>query len=57
MFSNLIEIAPYLSNEQSNVITNIQDPSKFADKVISLLNITTPEKQMILEENEVSKKD
>ena len=56
LFANLIEVAPYLSDEQSNIISNIQDPSKFGDKVISLLNISTQEKQMILEELDVAKK-
>ena len=37
LFSNLIEVAPYLSDEQSNVLSNIQDPEKIADKAISLL--------------------
>ena len=56
LFANLIDIAPYLSDEQSNIISNIQDPSKFADKAISLLNISTQEKQLILEELDLSKK-
>ena len=56
LFANLIDIAPYLSDEQSNILSNIQDPSKFADKAISLLNITTQEKQLILEEMDVAKK-
>ena len=56
LFANLIDIAPYLSDEQSNIISNIQDPSKFSDKAISLLNISTQEKQLILEELDVSKK-
>jgi len=56
LFANLIEIAPYLSDEQSNIISNISDPSKFADKAISLLNVTTQEKQLILEEIDVGKK-
>ena len=53
-FANLIDIAPYLSDEQSNIISNIQDPSKFADKAISLLNISTQEKQLILEELDIA---
>ena len=56
LFANLIDIAPYLSDEQSNIISNIQDPSKFADKAISLLNISTQEKQLILEELDIAKK-
>jgi len=56
LFGSLIDVAPYLSDEQSNIISNIQDPSKFADKAISLLNISTQEKQLILEELDISKK-
>ena len=56
LFTKLIEVAPYLSDEQTNVISNVQDPSKFTDKIISLLNIGTKEKQMILEEVDVRKK-
>ena len=56
LFTKLIEVAPYLSDEQTNVISNVQDPSKFTDKIISLLNIGTKEKQMILEEIDVRKK-
>ena len=56
LFTKLIEVAPYLSDEQTNVISNVQDPSKFTDKIISLLNIGTQEKQMILEEVDVQKK-
>ena len=48
LFSNLIEVAPYLSDEQSNVLSNIQDPEKIVDKAISLMNIQTSEKQSIL---------
>tara|TARA_B110000116_G_scaffold245127_1_gene236018 strand:- start:59 stop:2413 length:2355 start_codon:yes stop_codon:yes gene_type:complete len=56
LFSNLIEVAPYLSDEQSNVLSNIQDPGKIADKAISLMNIQTKEKQSILEELNVYKR-
>jgi ATP-dependent Lon protease len=56
LFSNLIEVAPYLSDEQSNVLSNIQDPEKIADKAISLMNIQTKEKQSILEEINVYKR-
>ena len=56
LFSNLIEIAPYLSEEQTNILINIQDPSQIADKAISVMNIPTKEKQQILEEIDVTKK-
>jgi len=56
LFSNLIEVAPYLSDEQSNVLSNIQDPEKIADKAISLMNIQTEEKQSVLKELNVYKR-
>ncbi len=49
-FKTLIDIAPYLSDEQSNVLNNIQNPGKLADKAISLMNVPTKEKQSVLEE-------
>ena len=39
LFANLINVAPYLSEEQSNVLINIQKPEKISDKAISLMNI------------------
>ena len=56
LFSNLIEVAPYLSDEQSNVLSNVQDPAKIADKAISLMSISTKEKQSILEELNIYKR-
>ena len=56
LFSNLIEVAPYLSDEQSNVLSNLQAPDKISDKSISLMNISTKEKQSILEELNVYKR-
>ena len=53
LFTNLINVAPYLSDEQSNVLINIQKPEKISDKAISLMNISTNEKQEILEEFDV----
>ncbi len=50
IYSKLIEIAPYLSEEQASALTNIKHPGRIADKAISLMNIPTNEKQEILEE-------
>ena len=55
-FSNLIDIAPYLSEEQSNLLINIKEPSRLADKAISVMNIQTAEKQNILEEYDIKEK-
>ena len=56
LFASLIEVASYLSDEQSSVLSNIQAPEKIADKAISLMNIPTREKQTILEELNVYKR-
>ena len=56
IFSNLIDIAPYLSEEQSNLLVNIKDPSRLADKAVSVMNIQTAEKQNILEEFDIKEK-
>ena len=56
VFKNLIEIAPYLSDEQANIFNSIQDAGKLADKAISLMNISTKEKQEILEELDIQER-
>ena len=56
IFKRLIEIAPYLSEEQYNALSNIQNPGKLADKVIALMNISTNEKQDVLEELDIKKR-
>lgn len=56
IFKKLIEIAPYLSEEQYQAISNIQNPAKLADKAIALMNISTKEKQDILEEMDIKKR-
>ncbi len=56
IFKKLIEIAPYLSEEQYQAISNIQNPAKLADKAIALMNISTNEKQDILEELDIKKR-
>ena len=56
LFSNLIEIAPYLSEEQTNILINIKDPSQISDKAVSVINIPTKEKQGILEKLDIKEK-
>ena len=56
IFKKLIDIAPYLSEEQFHVLSNIQNPGKLVDKAISLMNIPTNEKQDILEELDIKKR-
>ena len=49
-FSKLIDIAPYLSGEQIKIFSNVKDPGKLADRTISMMNVSTAEKQEVLEE-------
>tara|TARA_Y100000588_G_scaffold394410_1_gene514783 strand:+ start:1760 stop:4186 length:2427 start_codon:yes stop_codon:yes gene_type:complete len=56
IFKKLIEIAPYLSEEQYQAISNIQNPAKLADKAIALMNISTKEKQNVLEEMDINER-
>jgi ATP-dependent Lon protease len=50
VFAELIQVAPYLTEEHSGMLSNIQKPARLADKSISLLNIVNHEKQEVLEE-------
>ena len=56
IFKKLIDIAPYLSEEQYHALSSIQNPGKLSDKAISLMNISTNDKQDILEEMNVKKR-
>ena len=56
IFKKLIDIAPYLSEEQYHALSSIQNPGKLADKAISLMNISTNEKQDVLEELDIKKR-
>ena len=56
IFKKLIDIAPYLSEEQYHALSNIQNPGKLADKAIALMNISTNEKQDVLEELDIKKR-
>jgi len=56
IFKKLIEIAPYLSDDQANTLINIKNPSKLIDKTISLINTSTQNKQNILNEIDVKER-
>ena len=56
VFSELIQIAPNLSEEHTGMLSNIQKPSRLADRTISLLTVPNPEKQEVLEELDVKKR-
>ena len=53
IFQKLIKVAPYLSEDKSTALSNIQNPSKLADKAVSLMNIATSEKQDVLDEMDI----
>ena len=55
-FSELIQIAPNLSEEHTGMLSNIQKPARLADRAVSLLTVSNPEKQDILEELDVKKR-
>ena len=49
-FSELIQVAPNLTEEHSGKLSNIQKPSRLADRAVSLLTVPNQEKQDVLEE-------
>jgi ATP-dependent Lon protease len=49
LFQRAVELAPYLTTELGTMVSNIKSPSILADLIASNLNISTPEKQGILE--------
>jgi len=56
IFKKLIEIAPYLSDDQANTLINIKNPAKLIDKTISLINTSTKNKQQVLVEDDVKER-
>jgi ATP-dependent Lon protease len=49
LFQRAVELAPYLTSELGTMVSNIKSPSILADLIASNLNISTSEKQGILE--------
>ena len=49
LFQRAVELAPYLTSELGIMVSNIKSPSILADLIASNLNISTTEKQGILE--------
>ena len=43
-FTSIVDAVPYLNEDQMGALNNINNPSKIADKAISLLNVKTKEK-------------
>jgi len=55
-FNELVKVAPNLTEEHSGMLTNIQKPSRLADRAISLVSVPNSEKQDILEELNIKKR-
>jgi len=55
-FNELVKVAPNLTEEHSGMLTNIQKPSRLADRAISLVSVSNSEKQDILEELNIKKR-
>jgi ATP-dependent Lon protease len=49
LFHRAVELAPYLTSELGSMVSNIKSPPILADLIASNLNVSTPEKQAILE--------
>jgi len=49
LFQRAVELAPYLTSELGSMVSNIKSPPILADLIASNLNVSTPEKQSILE--------
>jgi len=56
LYAKLIKVAPYLSEEHTSILSNIQNPSRLVDRVMHLVNVPVAEKQKILEELDVKKR-
>ncbi|MCX5808422.1 MAG: endopeptidase La [Proteobacteria bacterium] len=49
LYKKAVEMAPYLSSELSHIATRVEHPGNLADLIASTINISTVEKQEILE--------
>jgi ATP-dependent Lon protease len=55
-FTELIKISPNLNEEHAGMLSNINRPSRLADRATSLLSVSNSEKQEILEELDIKKR-
>ncbi|MEE3139070.1 MAG: endopeptidase La [Candidatus Neomarinimicrobiota bacterium] len=55
-FTELIKISPNLNEEHAGMLSNIDRPSRLADRATSLLSVSNSEKQEVLEELDVKKR-
>ena len=56
LFQRAVELAPYLTAELGTMVANIKSPSILADLIASNLNVSTSEKQGILETYDVKER-
>ncbi len=56
LYVKLIKVAPYLSEEHTSILSNIQHPGRLVDRVMHLVNVPVAEKQKVLEELNVKKR-
>ena len=56
VFNELIQVAPNLSEEHQGMLSNIQKPARLADRAVSLLTVSNPEKQGVLEELDIKQR-
>jgi ATP-dependent Lon protease len=50
LYIKLIKVAPYLTEEHTNILSNIQHPGRLVDRAMHLVNVPVAEKQEILEQ-------
>ena len=53
IYSKLVKVASYLTDEHVKMLSTIQHPGRLIDRLISVMNIPVKEKQEILEELDV----
>ena len=56
LFEKAVDLAPYLTNEMGQMVSNIKSPGILADLIASNLNIPTTEKQNILDTLDVTER-
>lgn len=56
LFQKVAELAPYLSEESSSHILSVEKPGRMADVMSSVINISTMERQQLLESFDLKKR-
>ncbi|MBD3275262.1 MAG: endopeptidase La, partial [Candidatus Marinimicrobia bacterium] len=50
LYKELVELAPHLSNDELNMLNNIQNPGWVADLAVATLSVDSEKKQRVIEE-------